>query len=251
MQHAKKLLLVDPSNETPTYTPLATTTVAAAPPSMSLQLAPFRQAANDKALDGLDGEIKHILESDIPSDLKNKLYVFALKRFRTIERNKENKKIEPTPASSAFSSDKDNFNDLETQMLLSLPVNERHLAKRIYTKLKESNAAQFSPTGELVYRQNLVSGSNLIDLISDVLKRKNSNPPVGHAEFAQALREANVSRKLVINTDRWKLVRPELYRTPSPSQKPNRNRQTDKYGSSSISSGNESAKNIRKRWRQN
>ena len=65
MQHTKKLLLVDPNSVT-SRLPLAA------------------ENPTTKALDGLDAEIANTLNSDLPEDVKAKLYILTVRRLHLL-----------------------------------------------------------------------------------------------------------------------------------------------------------------------
>jgi hypothetical protein len=48
--------------------------------------------------------------------------------------------------------------------------------------------------GELKYKGETVRGSNVVDLVNDVLRKRKYFNPQGWETFGEALREANVSR---------------------------------------------------------
>ena len=59
MEHAKKMILVDPQF--------------------------YRPSMTEKALNGLDGQISSILSSDLPDDVKAKRYAEAVRRYGNIK----------------------------------------------------------------------------------------------------------------------------------------------------------------------
>jgi len=236
MQHTKKLLLVDPN------------AVPSAPSHCN-----HPQGA--KTVDGLDTEIRNTLNSDLSDDVKAKLYLMTLKKFRAFEYNKTHR-----------TDDRDRPLDLDRHLSQSFPDAQRHLAKGILDKLRDNPDVSFTPKGQLIYRQSPIVGSDLVDLVRDVLKRKNTNPPLGWAEFARALRDANVPKSFIVNADRWKVMHPELYATrqhhhqqasedayatPEEHRSPidNRQRKRRKKQGSASSSAEKSTSSIVRRWK--
>jgi hypothetical protein len=200
MQHTKKLLLVDPN------TLERERSGGNEDDSLSLNV---RRSTASKALDALDDDIKNTLESNLPSDIKAKLYLASLHKFRAIDRERVHQRhlLKREEAEEA-----DKTKERESDLLASFPDSQRHLAKGIYRHLTQNPDVQFSNSGELIYRQSLVPRSHLIDLVQDVLKTKNQDPPpAGHNEFINALKDVNVPKTLVLNTDRWKTMHPELF----------------------------------------
>ena len=191
MQHAKKLQLIDPEV-------LAAQTNSST--SNSVSLRPSTTVVS-KVLDGLDKDIQDTLNSDLPVDIKAKLYLDSLQKYRTIEHNRSHPQKVEEPK----------IKNLKEELLESFPDNQRHLAKEIYRKLKDNKDVEFSASGELIYKQRLISGSHIIDLIKDVLKKNNEDPPTGWIEFADSLKESNIPKALILNTPRWQQMHPELY----------------------------------------
>ena len=179
MQHTKKLLLVDPNSGT-SRRPLAA------------------ENPTTKALDGLDVEIANTLNSDLPEDVKAKLYILTVRKYRAFDKNKVNSTAEK-PAAYA-----------ESELLQYFPDAQRHLAKGIFSGLKDNPDVSFTEKGQLIYRQSVIPDSNAVELVKDVLKPKNANPPKGWVEFARALSDAKVSKNYIINTERWQTMHPEL-----------------------------------------
>ena len=58
--------------------------------------------------------------------------------------------------------------------------------------------------GELIFGGEVIKGSNIVDLVNDVLRnRKTFDHPHGWGQFARALRGSNVPRDLVGNRGLW------------------------------------------------
>ena len=61
-----------------------------------------------------------------------------------------------------------------------------------------SNRISWDPTGVVSIDNNVVPGSNIIDLVHDVVrKRKNPRNPVGIHTFKQFLHEINIPKELI------------------------------------------------------
>lgn len=201
MEHAKKLMLVEPNlHQRPTM--------------------------KEKLLSGLDKEMEGILNSDLPDDVKVKHYGAALRKFITYD----------APVSTVNS--KKEMIITESDVLDSVPPAARHKAKRIMDYIKRSSSAQVSDKGELIVNQHPVAESNIVDLIEAALTRKKAlkSQPAGWQEFAQSLKEANVPSSLIANEDIQSVISPALgaqrgrqgarISTPSPPPTPARKKKT-------------------------
>jgi len=117
MLHTKKMILMDPNSVSHDSSFIR--------PS-NLYSALGRPSMTSKAMDSLDNEIKNTLESDLPEDVKAKLYLASIKQFKTYDYAKSHPKTLVKQR------------DVETDLLLSFPDSERHIAKAIYTALGEN-----------------------------------------------------------------------------------------------------------------
>ena len=152
-----------------------------------------RPSMRDKSLSALDTEISSILENDAPDDEKAKLYLMALKRAKFYGQD-------PTPATKPVDK-------LESTVLDSLPPIQRYKAKRTMDLLKRDSAVDFDGQGQLVYRQSVVPGSNIVDLISDVTRTKSTEDPIGWEALAESLRDNKASHDFISNTRSWNFMR--------------------------------------------
>ena len=99
MEHAKKLNLVDPT----VYE------------NQRLQHQQQQQSIPQKTLSRMDKEIADTLIGDLPDDIKAKLYIATLKKYKAFDDNIRSE----AAASAAPSALRE---DLETQLVQTLPV---------------------------------------------------------------------------------------------------------------------------------
>ena len=168
MQHARKLVLVEPQFNRPTI--------------------------KDNTLGKLDSEISQILNGDEDDYTKMILYGSVLRRYKTYDEERK-------PAVN-------NLEALEDKLLKSTPYNLQYKAKRILTQLGKDSDVNFTPEGKLVYKQVPVDDSNILDIISDVLKNTTTLTP-GLEEIAQSLKATKTVPELIDNSDILKLVQPK------------------------------------------
>ena len=64
-------------------------------------------------------------------------------------------------------------------------------------KMKSSPDISWNEKGELKNKGETVQGSNVVDLINDVLRKRKYFNPQGWETFGEALREANVPQYLI------------------------------------------------------
>ena len=80
-------------------------------------------------------------------------------------------------------------------------------------RMKTDPNIAWSEKGELKYKGETVRGSNVVDLVNDVLRKRKYFNPQGWETFGEALREANVPQDLIGHEDRWKYIT-QTKRTP-------------------------------------
>ena len=72
--------------------------------------------------------------------------------------------------------------------------------------MKSDPNITWSEKGELKYKGETVRGSNVVDLVNDVLRKRKYFNPQGWETFGEALREASVPQDLIGHEDRWKYI---------------------------------------------
>jgi len=98
-------------------------------------------------------------------------------------------------------------NPLLEQVIEAVPVSHQRKARLLYRLLKHHpSEISWNSRGEVTIEGVFHSGSNITDLISDVLRARKSFKPAHHEEFAVALARVNVPQELVSNPERWRLV---------------------------------------------
>ena len=66
----------------------------------------------------------------------------------------------------------------------------------------------------MIYNGKLIQGSNIVDLIYDVLKGRKSSQPIGWQHFLRVLVDSNVPETLLSNVDRRTLFKEIKSKTP-------------------------------------
>ena len=180
MEHAKKMILVDPKFYRPTIL--------------------------EKAQNSLDDIISSILNSDLPDDVKAKRYAEAARRFSVI------KQLDPEPSTTSSTGKM-----TDSEVLESIAPAARYKAKRILDYLKRDGNMHFKDSGEVVFKNETIQDSNIVDLLDSAVIKKGVEKPAGFVEFAGALRDLHAPESLIINDDLRKLINP-------PIQKPRKSR---------------------------
>ena len=201
MEHARKMALVDPRLlDTLRSPPPATDTLG-------------------KKVQALDDEMKTILDrKDLDDGTKVTLYNQVLQRYNVLtdKRIKEplrvvtvnESEVEPGSEGAVRAP----ISGLEATVLATVPRTMQAKASRLMEHLKRDIA--WTARGELIHEGVPVVGSNVVDLVNDLL-RKRKTAPTGWQPFAQQLRAINLPMTLVGNVSRRAYIRPAPAVTPS------------------------------------
>ena len=199
MEHARKMALVDPRLlDTLRSPPPATDTLG-------------------KKVQALDDEMKTILDrTDLDDGTKVTLYNQVLQRYNVLtdKRIKEPLRVVTVNESESGSEGavRAPISGLEATVLATVPKTMRAKASRLMEHLKRDVA--WTARGELIHEGVPVVGSNVVDLVNDLL-RKRKTAPTGWQPFARQLRAINLPMTLVGNVSRRAYIRPEPSITPS------------------------------------
>ena len=93
------------------------------------------------------------------------------------------------------------------QLISAVPKSHAKKAQLLYNLLKRNaQHITWNDAGECTINGSLLRGSNITDLISDVIRTRKNFQPLYHGEFAKVLSLVNAPQDLIGNSDRWKLV---------------------------------------------
>ena len=108
----------------------------------------------------------------------------------------------------------------DSDVLESIAPAARYKAKRILDYLKRDGNVHFKDSGEVVFKNETIRDSNIVDLLDSVIGegKKGVEKPSGFTEFASLLKDIRAPESLVNNSDLQKLI------NPAPTQKPRKSR---------------------------
>ena len=212
MEHARKMALVDPR--------LLDTLRSPPPPPATDTLG--------KKVQALDDEMKTILDrTDLDDGTKVTLYNQVLQRYNVLatKRIKEPLRVVTVNESEVASESESGsegavrapISGLEATVLATVPRTMQAKASRLMEHLKKD--ITWTARGELIHEGVPVVGSNVVDLVNDLL-RKSKTAPTGWQPFARQLRAINLPMTLVGNVARRAYIRPEPSITPSRRSSP-------------------------------
>ena len=200
MEHAKKMVLIDPR---------------------MIQTQQEYKVPNPQlnSLGTLDNEMKNILDSNYPEDEKIKLYEQSLQKYLTMYRKYISPRQEQLPPTESGEKQK---GITDEDIVESVPKSMRDRAAYLVKMMKKSGLIQWNERGELLYKGEVQEGTNIADLVNDVLRRRRNFSPEGSSVFVQALKEAHVPETVIGHKERWHggdRPSPETWKTPSDKQK--------------------------------
>ena len=165
-----------------------------------------------KIVQALDDEMKTILDrKDLDDGTKVTLYNQVLQRYNGLvdKRVKEpirmivvNESTEGSKARVEEKAEEENapIRRLEATVLDTVPKSLQAKARRLMEHLKRNVA--WSDRGELVHEGVPIAGSNAVDLVHDLLRKRKTDAPTGWRSLAKQLRAVNIPMELIGNVAR-------------------------------------------------
>ena len=163
-----------------------------------------------KIVQTLDEEMKTILDrKDLDDGIKVTLYNQVLQRYNDLVDKRVKEPIrtisvnESTKASKTKDEEKDEdtpIRRLEATVLDTVPKSLQVKARRLMEHLKRN--VTWSDRGELVHKGVPIAGSNAVDLVHDLLRKRKTDAPTGWQSLAKQLRTVNIPMELIGNAAR-------------------------------------------------
>ena len=211
MEHARKMALVDPR---------MLDTLRSPPPSTDTL---------GKKVQALDDEMKTILDrKDLDDRTKVTLYNQVLQRYNVLSDKHVKEPVRVvtvnesgTGAGAAGAGATEGAvgapattSRIEADVVDTVPKTMQGKARRLMEHLKRDIA--WTVRGELIHEGVPVAGSNVVDLVNDLL-RKRKTDPTGWQPFARQFRAMNLPMELVGNVTRRAYIRQATTPTPTTS----------------------------------
>ena len=202
MEHARKMVLVDPR--------MLDTLRSPPPPTDTL----------GRKVQALDDEMMDILDrKDLDDRTKVTMYNQVLQRYNVLS-DKHVK--EPTRVitvndsgmearaearagvEGALGAPATTTSEIEADVVDTVPKTMQGKARRLMERMKRNMS--WTTRGELIHEGAPIVGSNVVDLVNDVL-RKRKTDPTGWQPFARQLRAMNLPMELIGNVARRDYIR--------------------------------------------
>ena len=153
-----------------------------------------------KVMDTLDMKLQTILErEDLSADERLKLYNQSFTRYLNVCDD-----YSPRPVAVAPESVKQDL--IDNEIMESVPKTMKAKVQLLLKKMKSSPDISWNEKGELKYKGETVQGSNVVELVNDVLSKRQYFNPQGWETFREALRKANVPQDLIGHEDGWRYI---------------------------------------------
>ena len=140
---------------------------------------------------------------DIDVSEKVRLYNQALLRYNDMTKTHANKPTRVVVVNDETVGNEDN-NDEEngtlSEIVATMPKSLQLKARVLTARLKKM--VDWNDRGELLHEGVAIPGSNITDLVHDLVRRRKTFEPVGWQKLAGQLRGSNIPMELVGNTAR-------------------------------------------------
>lgn len=107
---------------------------------------------------------------------------------------------------------------IDQHIIDSVPSTMKRKAQLLLSMLQENKNIAWDDDGTVKMYGKPIPGSNIIDLVNDVIRHRKGIEPTGWQAFAQGLRELNIPQDVVGNRDRWEWM--HEHQLPPPEQSP-------------------------------
>ena len=158
-----------------------------------------RQSPSDPTLCDLDAEISRILDRpDIDVSEEVRLYNQTLLRYNEMT-NKPTRFVVVNEEKVA-SEDNDEENDTFSEIVATMPNALQLKARMLMARLKKM--VDWNDRCELLHEGVRITGSNITDLVHDLVRKRKTFEPVGWQQLASQRGGSNISMELVGNLAR-------------------------------------------------
>lgn len=197
-----------------------------------------------KVLHELDAKILNILQSDNTIEEKVKQYQSLLQTYLSHKNKFDTPLVFPTPKKtediqSNFDKegDTDEPIDFKEQLITSLPKSYVTKAANLWSIFSKSDSLSWNKKGEIIVDNKVIEHSNIVDLISDLVKNQKTSNPRGWELIANEIRRKQVPLKFIGNKKRLAFIEKANYKNKDSTSK--------LKSSSKTSSGVRNASNVK------
>ena len=148
-----------------------------------------------RSIVNLDDDMKTVLDRrDLTDQEKVRQYNQILQRYLEYQDHLR------TPSLSKISQ---NVKEDEEEIIRTVPPKYQRKAEHILKRIQHAPNMNWNERGEYIHNGEVIKGSNIVDLVNDVVRHRKAFHPHGWQEFARALGQGNVPQDLIGNRKRW------------------------------------------------
>lgn len=108
---------------------------------------------------------------------------------------------------------------LHHEIIEAIPKMFKKKAQMLLRRLESSNDVSWDERGVVTIKGNVILGSNIIDLVSDVVRPRKTSNPLGWTQFTSFLKEINIPKEFISNPRRQAYMITGTVSTPSERKK--------------------------------
>lgn len=108
--------------------------------------------------------------------------------------------------------------ELHQEIITAVPKLFRKKAELLINRLNTSNNITWNSVGEVSIKGERLVGSNITDLVSDMVRARKTSNPTGWQKFTDLVKELNVPREFIGNPRRVLYMERQLDTTPMRQQ---------------------------------
>ena len=154
-------------------------------------------------------------KDDMPEDTKATMYAPQLQRVNQLKNQVFRPEPSPvemiTQTKQTITSESDTSEQpsaTDKRIIDSVPKTMQNRAKLLIWKLKDhSDVISWNDNGQLVLEGSIISNTNIVDLVNDVMRKRKGFNPEHSNTFAKALAKINVPEDYVRNPDQIDSIR--------------------------------------------
>ena len=152
---------------------------------------------NVSATASLQRDLSSVMANeDLSEAEKSQLYGQTLHKFKTAHQ----KALKET---SLFSPSDPSSSKMNPLVIDSVPSTMKRKAQLLVSLLKNNPNVSWEDDGTVKLYGKSIPGSNIIDLVNDVIRHRKGSEPTGWQAFAEGLRDMNIPQDVVGNRERW------------------------------------------------
>ncbi|GBL96915.1 hypothetical protein AVEN_228538-1 [Araneus ventricosus] len=170
-------------------------------------------------LSDLDAKMQNILQrKDLLESEKANQYLQVLQKFIKIQHSQQN--VETTEIQEIATQENQepetvSEDVITTKILKSAPVRYLNTVKNILDFLKDNHSIlSWTPEGEIVYKGQRIPRTNIVSLVTDLLRNRKKSPS-GFKEFQAALKEMKIPATYIVNRKIFKVDPVKIFKDNS------------------------------------